>query len=110
MEVKPWKRICSHVKAHVIESGEGGALNRLNPVIGHEEVFLPSHENEILVFEIISEIVVIEGIFHGFESGEFFPVLLVDAFVDVPFSGQEWMFGSDELSIEKGGKSWMIGC
>jgi hypothetical protein len=110
MEVKPGKRIGRHIKAHVIKPGKGSTLYGLDLVIGNEEVFLPTHENEILVLEIVSEIVIVEVLFQGFKRREFFPVLSVDVFVGVPLSREERVIGSDKFCIKESGNCRMIGC
>ena len=45
MEVDAFYFTLLLVEADVVETLEAGAVDRLHPVIGHQEMLLPAHEN-----------------------------------------------------------------
>ena len=83
------------LKANVIESGEGGAVDVFDGVVGHEEHLLPPHEHKVRVVErVVIETVQIESLGVLEEAEELAPVLPIHLLVRVPLASQEREFAA----------------
>jgi len=63
VEVVSFDGLLALLEADVVEAGEGGARDVLDGVVGHQEVLLPAHEDEVrLLQRVVVEVVAVEAL------------------------------------------------
>ena len=107
MKINPTHTPRPLIKTDIIEPLEARAADTLHPMIRHEEILLPAHE-EVFAVEVVFEGEG-GGVFfrvarQGAEGGEARPVLEVDLLAAVPggVGGAEEVFRADDFAFEEG--------
>lgn len=89
------------LETDVIESGERGAVDVFDGVIGHQKVLLPPHEHVVrLVQSVVIEVVRVEALLILMKRPKLTPMFFVDVFVRLPFARQKGVFFADDFSVE----------
>lgn len=99
------------VEADVIEALKTGAGDGPHPVVGHQEILLPSHENVFPLSKVlIAEIRSLGLLCEGPPRGKAAPVLHVHLLVGTPFwmLGLEGVLRSDYLAFKICCEGWVI--
>lgn len=75
-------------QTNVVESGERSSVYVFDGVIWNQKVFLPSHEQKLIIFDqlFVIELVVVKAVYVRFERREFAPMFSIDVLVSVPLS------------------------
>lgn len=100
------------VEADVVEALEAGARDLAHAVVGHEEGFLPAHEDVLALGGILEVEVGLLGLFgEGPPGGEAGPVLHVGLVGGAPggVARLEGIFGADDFAFEEGGQGRVVG-
>lgn len=94
------------VEADVVEAFEAGAGDLAHAVVGHEEGFLPAHEDVLALGGVLEVEVGLLGLLReGPPGGEAGPVLHVGLVGGAPggVAGLEGVFRTNDFAFEKGG-------
>ena len=99
------------VETNVVEPFKACAVNILDPVIRHQKLFLPSHENVVPLGKVpVAEIRALCLFGERSPRWESSPVLHIHFIIRTPLcmSCLERVFCADYLSFEECGKRWVL--
>jgi hypothetical protein len=103
MEVDSFNAARELIKANIVKALKARTTYRPNPMIGHQKVLFPAHEQVLFLHPVLCHELRARRVFRerlvGRESS---PVLPVDLFVRAPFRvlGYEGVFASDDFAFE----------
>jgi hypothetical protein len=101
------------IEADIVKSLEAGARDGSHPVVGNEEIFLPSHEHVLTLSKVaVCEISALRLFGKWFPSGETGPVMDIRLFVGAPFliASLERVFSTNDLSFKECSQGRVIFC
>jgi len=104
MEVDPTDRPRLLVEADVIEALEARSGDSLDPVIRHQKVLLPPHEQVFALLVVLQcEVGRLGGLCERSPGGKARPVLQVDFFAAAPggMGGFEEVFWADDFALKE---------
>lgn len=113
MEVNTAHRSFNLIEADVVESLKAGARDGSYPMVGNEEVFLPSHEHVLTLSKVaVREISPLRLFGKWFPSGKTGPVVDIRLLVGAPFliASLERVFSTDDFSFKECGQGRVIFC
>lgn len=111
MKINPADIARDLIEADVIKPFEAGARDLAHAMVGHEEGFLPAHEDVFALHGVVVVEVWFLGLFgHGSPGGEAGPVLHVGFVGGTPggVARLEGVFGADDFAGEVGGEGWVV--
>jgi hypothetical protein len=111
MEVDALDATRELVEADVVEAFEARTAYSPDSVIRDEEILLPSHEQMLLLIQVLRHLFLARGVFgYRLVCIEAPPVLPVDLFVGAPFRMlcNEGVFASDDLAFEVRCQAWVV--
>lgn len=111
MEIDPGNASCTLVEAYIVEAFEARTRDGFDLVIGNQEVFLPTHE-EVIVLRVVLEREAwrLSLLRQWPPCGKARPVLHIDLFRGAPFwmCSFESVFVANDFSLEVGCQRRMI--
>lgn len=113
MEVNTAHGSLNLIEADIVESLEASARDGSYPIVGNEEIFLPSHEHVLTLSKVaVREISTLRLFGKWFPSGETGPVVDIRLLVGAPFliASLERVLGTNDLSFKKCGQGRVIFC
>ena len=112
MKINPAHIPYSLVETNIVEALEARTANALHPMIGHEEVLLPAHEQMLSIETVLQRErgVLLGGLGQRSPRGKTCPVLEIDLLAAVPrrVCRPEEVFGADDFAFEKGCQCRMV--
>lgn len=113
MEVNTAHGSLNLIEADVVETLEASARDGSHPMVGNEEIFLPSHEHVLTLSKVaVGEISALRLFGEWFPSGKTGPVMDISLLVGAPFliASLERVFSTNDLSFKECGQGWVIFC
>jgi hypothetical protein len=113
MEVDTAHGSLNLIEANVVESLEAGARDGSHPVVGNEEIFLPSHEHVLTLSKVtVGEISALRLFGEWLPSGKTGPMMDIRLLIGAPFliASLERVFSTNDLSFKECGQSRVIFC
>jgi hypothetical protein len=111
VEVYPADFSLDLVEADVVEPLKARPSYGTNPVVGNQEVLLPSHKDVFSLGGVSNHDGALACLFlEGTEGGKFGPMAQVNLHVGAPIImfGEEVVLGSDNLALKVCCESWMV--
>ena len=106
MEINPTNSPIDLIETDIVKPLEAGAQDLAHPVVGHQEGFLPAHEDVFALRKVlVVEVWLLRLVFEGPPGGEARPVLHVGLVGGAPggVPRLEGVLSADDLALEVGG-------